>query len=264
MTLETLKNNWVSKYEPNEAKWNNMAKRFAKMADPTFEENFTLKILADRISSGDNLSVLDIGCGAGQYSIAMAKKFKHVTGIDLSSKMISEACKKAEQSQVDNVEFICGNWMQNIEENQYDVVFARNTPAINDYNSFDKMFKAGNKFGIYTSHSRRQDRLFDQLCQVFNVDNRLNKSPNNENISNIFTYLWHHGQKPHVHYHDEVWESLWEIDDLCQFFIDNVGEQLANNRREEVKDYLLSISKDGLHVEETLSTTMVCIDWQVI
>jgi 2-polyprenyl-3-methyl-5-hydroxy-6-metoxy-1,4-benzoquinol methylase len=49
--------------------------------------------------------VLDFGCGTGSYSVEIADRVKTVSGIDLSSKMIRAAKRKAESSNCGNVEF---------------------------------------------------------------------------------------------------------------------------------------------------------------
>ena len=38
-----------------------------------------------------DINVLDVGCGGGAYSIALASKVKNVVGVDFSPKMIELA-----------------------------------------------------------------------------------------------------------------------------------------------------------------------------
>jgi SAM-dependent methyltransferase len=51
---------------------------------------------------------VDLGCGAGNYSIWLATKGFQVTGIDFSKKAVELACKKAEQENV-NCSFKVGD-----------------------------------------------------------------------------------------------------------------------------------------------------------
>jgi 2-polyprenyl-3-methyl-5-hydroxy-6-metoxy-1,4-benzoquinol methylase len=53
-------------------------------------------------------SVIDLGCGAGNYSIWLAKRGFQVTGIDFSEKAIELASKQAERENV-NCNFIVGD-----------------------------------------------------------------------------------------------------------------------------------------------------------
>jgi ubiquinone/menaquinone biosynthesis C-methylase UbiE len=65
------------------------------------------EILVDRYFKPKG-RVLDIGCGAGRTTIALAKKGFHVTGIDLVSEMVEAAKKQATKHDV-NVDFFAMN-----------------------------------------------------------------------------------------------------------------------------------------------------------
>jgi len=62
--------------------------------------NFTTGVF---VYPGDS-SILDIGCGTGSLSLALASTFKRVVGIDLDEKMIEEARSAAPETL--NLEFI--------------------------------------------------------------------------------------------------------------------------------------------------------------
>lgn len=57
-----------------------------------------------RISKSD--TVLDLGCGEGSITIPLAKKVKHVTAIDSSTKMLEILAKKSEDENINNIEII--------------------------------------------------------------------------------------------------------------------------------------------------------------
>ncbi len=50
--------------------------------------------------------VIDVACGTGALSLAMARHAGHVTGIDLSEEMISTARRTAQKRQSSNVTFV--------------------------------------------------------------------------------------------------------------------------------------------------------------
>lgn len=52
--------------------------------------------------------ILDVGCGAGRHSIALAKRGCQVTGLDYSHRMIELASEKAKRDGV-MVEFVYGD-----------------------------------------------------------------------------------------------------------------------------------------------------------
>ena len=62
--------------------------------------------VADKISR-KNLKILDVACGTGSQTIALAKKGHTVVGIDISPDLLSYAKKKIKPGY--NIKFICGD-----------------------------------------------------------------------------------------------------------------------------------------------------------
>jgi ubiquinone/menaquinone biosynthesis C-methylase UbiE len=73
-----------------------------------------------------NKTVLDVGCGAGRYSIALALSgVKHVLGIDFARNMIEDAAQRARQLKVDHIcRFQKADFMQMDVEGTFDHTFA--------------------------------------------------------------------------------------------------------------------------------------------
>ena len=55
---------------------------------------------------GGNKALLEIGCGNGDLAISCAKKCSHVTGLNVSKKMIENAKAYAKKKNIANVKFI--------------------------------------------------------------------------------------------------------------------------------------------------------------
>lgn len=67
-------------------------------------------------------TILDIGCGGGQFSILLAKQFPEaqILGIDISSTAIAFAQKRFQETMLNNIQFeVCSD-----PQNQFDVVTA--------------------------------------------------------------------------------------------------------------------------------------------
>ncbi len=94
------------------------------------DANLRLRKLVGRLEGNLPISdaryYLDIGCGAGDIAIALAKAgCKHVTGIDFVPRSIEQARLNAKQFQVDDsVDFVCDDVHQWIPPQQYDVVIS--------------------------------------------------------------------------------------------------------------------------------------------
>jgi len=70
------------------------------------------------------LKALDIGCGTGRMTRALAKHFAHVTGIDISNKMLTKA--KEDSKGIENISFLLtsGESMEQLEDESIDFCFS--------------------------------------------------------------------------------------------------------------------------------------------
>jgi len=84
--------------------WDKIAERYSKrpIAD---EESYQKKLQVTREYLRPEMEVFEIGCGTGSTAIAHAPFVKQIHSIDISSKMIEIARRKAEASNVKNIEF---------------------------------------------------------------------------------------------------------------------------------------------------------------
>ncbi|MBU0975411.1 methyltransferase domain-containing protein [Patescibacteria group bacterium] len=75
----------------------------------------------DRIKE---LDVLDIGCGTGRLSRALAKHCKQVTGIDISDEMLKKA--KEDNADINNIKFVLtnGSDLGAVDSNSLDFCFS--------------------------------------------------------------------------------------------------------------------------------------------
>jgi len=86
------KNDWVEFFDGHAPVY--MSNPFTR--DTVKEVDF----LAEELNLPPKSRILDIGCGTGRHSIELAKRGYHVTGVDISSGMLTEAKKRAEETGV--------------------------------------------------------------------------------------------------------------------------------------------------------------------
>ena len=84
--------------------WNRIAERYSKqpIADQAAYER---KLDVTRQYLRPDMEVLELGCGTGSTAIVHAPHVKHIRAIDVSSKMLEIAQRKADAQNVGNITF---------------------------------------------------------------------------------------------------------------------------------------------------------------
>ena len=106
--------------------WDKAAEKYAKSPVKNMAAyNETMEHTKNHLTENDN--VLEVGCGTGTTALILAASVKHLTGSDISSRMIAIARNKVKDQKVENVSFIQAILSDStLEKNSYDVVLAYN------------------------------------------------------------------------------------------------------------------------------------------
>lgn len=107
--------------------WDKLAKDVDESSDHLEESQIAMISEINQYIHSDSV-LLDYGCARGGISLGLAEKVKEVHGIDISSKMIQIAKKRATFRKLENVHFthaeICDS---HYLDNSFDVILALNT-----------------------------------------------------------------------------------------------------------------------------------------
>ena len=87
----------------------------------------------------NNDTVLDIGCGTGTFTLEIANKCKHVSGIDISNKQIIQANKKMNESNLSNLKFLHINALNISKEFDNKFNYAVFTFMLHEINHNDRL-----------------------------------------------------------------------------------------------------------------------------
>lgn len=82
--------------------------------------------IRQQLPSGQKLKILDVGCGAGFFSVLLAKEGHQVTGIDLTPDMIENAKKLAAEEQTECSFSVMDAENPAFPDESFDVVISRN------------------------------------------------------------------------------------------------------------------------------------------
>jgi ubiquinone/menaquinone biosynthesis C-methylase UbiE len=69
--------------------------------------------ISDAIELKNESVILEIGTGTGELALRLAKQCKKVIACDISKTMLSYANKKAENQNIENIEFVCSGFLNN-------------------------------------------------------------------------------------------------------------------------------------------------------
>ncbi len=96
--------------------------------DKLFRRSMRLRFekVIKEVAPYEDTTVLDVGCGTGRYSMALALKgIKKALGVDFAQNMIEEANRLARQLKIDHIcRFVRADFMQMNLEETFDHVFA--------------------------------------------------------------------------------------------------------------------------------------------
>ena len=239
--------------------WDSRAKDFAKLPIPDWGSD-TLLMCIDRTHTGEGGSALDIGCGAGQVSIALSHRFSRVTGQDISPAMIREAERLAESKGVPNVEFLTSDWngdgwTEGLDRS-YDLVLANMTPAIISQSSLDRMCQlcTGTCYVVIGTDS--MDPHMDAVCGMLGVERRCMEPPP------ILDLLERMGHDPSVETWDSEKRMSRSVGETAQFYRSRLFPDGTDEETDtRIHEYFQSVSVDG-RVEERIPFRKNAIWWR--
>ncbi len=266
MDLEYLKQNWRRKpiyLKAEIAAWDSSAEEYVYEKKNNFSEDPFLRFVSERVQLTKEDKVLDVGCGAGAYSVAFAEYVKQADGVDLSPRMVQLGNEYAIKNGIKNVSLRVMNWhTEDVSDmkGQYDIVFAHTTPAVIDYETLKKMCDTSKRHCFLCKPARRKDMVFDELKRLAGIEATEGMD---DSVSYAFDSLWGWGFNPEISYAEIVWKPRKTLEEANAWFLGRLkGRYSIDAKTEErLKAYLQSVSKNGF-VEERIDTTLVNMYWR--
>lgn len=266
MNLESLKKEWVTEFDAaaHTIRWDGAAERFANHPLPNLTQDTFLKKMQEKGMLSKEHTFLDIGCGTGSFSIAIAPHIKCAVGCDLSSKMLEAAVCRSEEEGISNVEFHQVDWhAADISEygweQKFDVAFAHMTPAISDFNTFDKMIRCATKYCFFQTALRRYNMLLRGACEAVGVAIP-GSTMRDEDAIDAFAYFWLNGYEPEVIYEEgRPWVYSHTIEEARNICTEHLctKKALTENDLGKLDQYLASVVQDDIVLETVIRTNVI-------
>jgi SAM-dependent methyltransferase len=270
MELDELRKVWKTDHSNADAVsqlWNGMAPKFGKRGSITPESNTFLKLVAEKVDLTCDTALLDVGCGAGDFTLALAPNIGRGVGCDIASKMLETAREHAQQRGIQNAEFLEMDWRAaDIDalgwRGAFDVVFAHMTPAVCDFETLDKLVRCTKKHCFMKKPARRTDLLLDTGMDLLGLRRRDQGS--DITMEYTFSYLWKMGFEPEYHYEHSESESIDSVDAVVDSVLRWAALQRNTTESDEAKlrEYFSAQAEDGMVRGHRVGTT-VTIDWAV-
>lgn len=240
--------------------WDCMAVNFTDFEIPTPYNNQFMKLLYIKGIFECGGKALDIGCGAGKYTIALSKFFDWIDGIDISEEMIKHANTRKINENIKNIGFNCMLWQDlDVERvgwlKKYNFAFAHMTPAVNDEATIQKLRAVSKKWCAVTKSVYRRNEIAETVNDICEVAS--DGYGENELLS-LMRVLWRDGLSPEIFYEKEVWENQMKTDRAIETYIKrmSVKHELSEKNKREISDYFNTISIGEVVIEKT--DTVIC------
>ena len=217
-------------------------------------------------------SVIDIGCGPGYYVAEFAKSAGHVTGTDLSSKMIEYAVHHATEQGVTNVDFtVCDFKKINLSdlagmnwEKAFDLVFTSITPAFSGMAALEKMHHMSRGWCFNNGWVRKDNNIQSYLRTAL-FPEKISDEKIGLSVYALFNILWLSDHHPEITYYDETSRDTLELSrQLAASFAGTIvsPEEITDELIDEVYKVLSRIAEGGI-VKEISHATFAWLLWHV-
>lgn len=99
-------------------------KETSVQSSPISSNNFTYKLILEVINKYfcRDMTVLDVGCGAGTLCFYMASQSKTVLGIDIASNAIQAARKSVKKQKLNNITFLKMDFPSQVPKKRFDFI----------------------------------------------------------------------------------------------------------------------------------------------
>jgi len=198
------------------------------------------RMIIDRLWMMDALnketSVLDIGCGAGNFAIPFASLAKEVDALDISGVMLRSLTEQTARRQRSNISCINQSWESYKPCKKYGFVFSSFCPATSNYESLLKMESlAIDNCCIVTSAPGKIIDPYVELCREMTNKNVSNKAHDAAIIENVLTEM---GRKPQIKIFSTVHNNTSSSANLERSLTDYIGHftEMDISQRRLVKE----------------------------
>ena len=245
--------------------WNIRAKKYPTYKNKKSQENMNLKLkaLKDFGVNFENKTILDIGCGTGNFTFIVAKEAKNILGIDVSDDMLKIFNEIKEEDNFLNASSMEIDFRNcDIEKlgfvKNFDIVTAVKTPAISSKEDIERMEACTKEWCVFIGFSSRMENMaLDPIFKLHDIQET--KHFKAENLLNVL-------KEKGRNYHEFYFNDMWESEETKEEFIEKALAQLEllgiDPKKDEILKYLDTNFK-GEIIKNTVKVSKCVICWKV-
>lgn len=205
----------ISEVNPVEY-WNRLAGQVERWTDQANARGRVARVLAWLEQQGvlhPEIEVLDIGAGAGTFTIPLARRVKKVVALEPAPAVLAALQKRVEAQGLTNVQFLDREW-QKVDPvakglvGRFDLVFASLTPGVRDVETLEKMMNCSHQWCFLCDLAgQRWYPAWEELWRdIFGEEPSLSRY----DIFYPLNYLYTSGYFPSL----QLWADEWDKEEF--------------------------------------------------
>lgn len=240
------------------AHWSKRAKSYAQHSYDSKKiqrDQEILDFLAEHNALKEDMRVLDIGAGPGNFSLPLARRVREVVALEPAKEMINILQEKAVAEGLENIKIIPRIWQEvdldkDNMRNQFDLVFASMTPGVSEPAMLYKMLETSRRYCYWSGFSGI--RWGQAYCDLWKKFFKQEVEIVNNDIIYPFNLLYSLGYRPILRFQatNEVEEMPVEekLKSLRGFFWNYMD--ITEEVEESIRQYLIQRAENGIYREE--------------
>lgn len=148
-------------------------------------------LVLSRAPREGRLEILDCGTGPGFFPVALGERGHHVTGIDLSEKMIKEAAENVRAAQIEADLYVMDCQETRFPDESFDMVISRSiTWTLSDppkaYREWKRLLKAGGRLVILDGNFFLHLHDKERMARFTEIEERMKKERGTGAFANCY------------------------------------------------------------------------------
>jgi len=235
--------------------WDQMAEGYDDLEASPFYRKMVETVISEMEAAGalaPEVTLLDLACGTGSYTVRFAPKVKEVWALDVSSGMLKVLQKKVKEQGLQNVKTILADWRSYTPTRKFETVFVSLTPILNDLNELDRILEITERFLVLVQWAGlRENELYREILKQF-----FDRVPRKRGPGAVvlFNYLFSLGYPADIRFFSGIWERVRPLEKELKrllFRLQGEGLSVDAGKEKEIRAFLSEKARDSQIVSRT-------------